>query len=43
MEIVIIIGIAVWLFLALRSIKKNGAGCCKDCASCQAKCNNRKC
>ena len=42
MEIVIIIGLVVWLLLALRSIKKNGAGCCGDCAKCQAKCNNQK-
>ena len=42
MEIVIIIGLAVWLILALRSIKKNGAGCCGDCAKCAEKCKDRK-
>ena len=34
--------IVVWLVLALRSIRKNGAGCGGDCAKCSGKCSKRR-
>ena len=42
MEIVIIIGLVVWLVLAVRSIKKNGMGCGGDCGKCSFKCSKRQ-
>lgn len=42
MEYVIILGLIVWAVLAVRSIRKNGAGCCGDCKNCAAKCKKEK-
>lgn len=42
MEYVIVIALVVWAVLALRSIIKNGAGCCGDCSKCAAKCDRKK-
>ena len=42
MEIIIILALAVWLVLALRSIRKNGAGCGGDCTKCSEKCSKKQ-
>ncbi|MCI7368951.1 MAG: FeoB-associated Cys-rich membrane protein [Firmicutes bacterium] len=42
MEILIVLVLAVWLVIALRSIRKNGAGCGGDCTKCSGKCSKRQ-
>lgn len=40
MEIVIILGLCVWGYFAIRSIKRGGS--CGDCKNCSANCEKRK-
>lgn len=40
MEYIIIAVLAVWLILALRSMRKKDAGCRGDCSQCKAACKD---
>lgn len=42
MEYIIIAVLVLWLVLALRSMRKKGAGCCGDCESCAGSCKKKK-
>ena len=35
LEILILSGLGLWLVLALRSCRRRGGGCCRDCARCR--------